>query len=166
MGGDFSFNYRTFNIYGLVMYGHDTNQLPVDITGTPIPLPITGTPPPVGFVHGIPASFTGGLVQADYLVLPWVMAIARWDVVNSGADRINGLAQNTSTPFGLPFRSTRNRFTPGVQFLIHANIKASFEYQFRPQQSVTVITNPITGLPVAIQPFRTNTAVTALEWIF
>jgi hypothetical protein len=53
-----------------------------------------------------------------------------------------------------------------VQFLIHANIKASFEYQFRPQQSVTVITNPITGLPVAIQPFRTNTAVAALEWVF
>ncbi len=166
VGGDFSFNYRTFNIYGLIMYGHDTNQLPVDITGTPVPLPVTGAPPPVGFVHGTPASFTGGFVQADYLVLPWVMTIARWDVVNSGEDRINGLSQSTSTPFGLPFRSTRNRFTPGVQFLIHANIKASFEYQFRPQQSVTIITNPITGLPVAIQPFRTNTAVTALEWVF
>jgi len=166
MGGDFSFNYRTFNIYGLFMYGHDTNQLPVDITGTPVPLPITGVIPPVGFIHGTPATFTGGFVQTDYLVLPWVMAIMRWDVVNSGEDRINGLSQNTSTPFNLPFRSTRNRFTPGVQFLIHANIKASFEYQFRPQQSVTVITNPITGLPVAIQPFRTNTAVTGLEWVF
>ena len=53
-----------------------------------------------------------------------------------------------------------------MQFLIHANIKASFEYQFRPQQSVTVITNPITGLPTAILPFSTNTAVAALEWVF
>jgi hypothetical protein len=53
-----------------------------------------------------------------------------------------------------------------VQFLIHANIKASFEYQFRPQQYVTVITNPITGLPTAVQPFRTNAAVVALEWVF
>ena len=53
-----------------------------------------------------------------------------------------------------------------MQFLIHANIKASFEYQARPQQFVTVTTNPITGLPVAIQPFRTNTAVVALEWIY
>lgn len=166
-GGDFSFNYRTFNIFGLFMYGHDTNQLPVDITGTLIPLPITSSSPlPVSFVHGTPASFSGGFVQADYLVLPWFMTIMRWDAVNSGADRINALAFNTSTPFVLGQRSTRNRFTPGVQFLIHANIKASFEYQFRPQQTVTVITNPITGLPVAVQPFRTNTAVAALEWVF
>jgi len=138
LGGDFSFNYRTFNIYGLFMYGHDTNQLPVDITGTLVPLPISGSSPlPVGFVHGAPATFAGGFVQADYLVLPWVMAIMRWDAVNSGADRINGLAQSTSTPFVLPFRSTRNRVTPGVQFLIHANVKASFEYQFRPKQFAT-----------------------------
>lgn len=166
-GGDFSFNYRTLNIFGLFMYGHDANQLPVDITGTLIPLPISAASPlPVGFVHGTPASFSGGFIQTDYLALPWLMAIMRWDAVNSTADRINGLGLNTSTPFGLPFRSTRNRFTPGVQFLIHANIKASFEYQFRPEQTVSVITNPITGLPVAIQPFRTNTAVTALEWVF
>ena len=56
--------------------------------------------------------------------------------------------------------------TPGVQFLIHANIKASFEYQVRPQQYVTVITNPITGLPEAINAFRTNTAVAGLEFVF
>jgi hypothetical protein len=166
-GADFSFNYRTFNIYGLYMYGHDNNLLPIDITSTLIPLPITSTSPaPVGFVHGVPSTFSGGFVQADYLALPWIMAIMRWDSVNSSADRINGLAFNTSTPFAVPFHTTRNRFTPGVQFLIHANIKASFEYQIRPQQFVTVVTNPITGLPVAVEPFRTNTAVVALEWVF
>jgi hypothetical protein len=166
VGGDFSFNYRTFNLFGLYMYGHDHNLLPVDITGTLVPLPITGTPAPVGFVRGSPATFSGGFLQVDYLALPWVMTIMRWDAVNSWADRINGLAENTSTPFVLPFRQTRNRFTPGVQFLIHANIKTSFEYQFRPRQFVTVITNPITGLPSAIQPFRTNTAVANLEFLF
>jgi hypothetical protein len=167
-GGDFSFNYRTFNLFGLFMYGHDTNQLPVDSTGTLVPLPLASppTPLPVGFVHGSPATFSGGFMQADYLVLPWVMAIMRWDAVRSGEDRINGLALSESSPFVLPFRSTRNRFTPGVQFLIHANIKASFEYQIRPQQFVTIITDPITGVPVAVQPFRTNTAVAALEWVF
>ncbi len=166
-GGDFSFNYRSLNIYGLFMYGHDNNQLPIDITGTLVRLPITGTSPaPVGFVHGSPATFSGGFVQADYLALPWIMAIMRWDAVNSTEDRINGLALNTATPFALPFHTTRNRFTPGVQFLIHANIKASFEYQVRPQQFVTVVTNPITGLPMAVQPFRTNTGVAALEWVF
>ena len=166
-GGDFSFNYRSLNIYGLFMYGHDNNQLPIDITGTLVPLPITSTSPaPVGFVHGSSATFSGGFVQADYLALPWVMAIMRWDAVNSTEDRINGLALNTATSFALPFHTTRNRFTPGVQFLIHANIKASFEYQVRPQQFVTVVTNPITGLPIAVQPFRTNTGVAALEWVF
>jgi hypothetical protein len=167
VGGDFSFNYRNLNIYGLLMRGHDNNLLPVDNVGTLVPLPIDPTGPvPVGFVHGSPATFTGGFMQADYLVYPWLMAIMRWDAVNSSEDRINGLALNQDTPFVLPFRSTRNRFTPGVQFLIHANIKASFEYQFRPEQFVTIVVNPITGLPTAVQPFRTNTAVVALEWVF
>lgn len=167
VGGDFSFNYRTFNIYGVWMYGHDNNRLPVDVTGTLVPLPIDPAGPvPVGFVHGTPATFTGGFMQADYLIHPWLIAIMRWDAVNSWEDRINGLALNTSTPFALPFRGTRNRFTPGVQFLIHANIKASFEYQFRPQQFVIVTNNPITGLPTAIQPFRANAGVAALEWVF
>jgi hypothetical protein len=166
-GGYFISNYRTLKVYGFYMYGHDTNQLPVDITGTLVPLPITSTSPaPVGFVHGLPAKFNGGFVQAEWLAYPWLMGIMRYDAVNSGPDRINGLAINTAAPFVVPFRSTRNRFTPGVQFLIHANIKTSFEYQFRPQQFVTVITNPITGLPMAIQQFRTNTAVAALEWVF
>jgi hypothetical protein len=166
-GGDFIFNYRNLQLYGLIMRGHDNNLLPVDNTGTLVPLPIdpTGTVP-VAFVHGTPATFTGGFMQADYFVYPWLIAVMRWDSVNSGPDRINGLALSTDSPFALPFRSTRNRITPGVQFLIHANIKASFEYQFRPQQFVTVVTNPITGLPIAINPFHTNTAVAALEWVF
>jgi len=33
IGGDFGFNYRTFNVYGLYMLGHDDNWLPVDSTG-------------------------------------------------------------------------------------------------------------------------------------
>ena len=166
-GGDFNFNYRNLNFYGVFMYGHDTNRLPIDTAGALVPLPIaTPGPVPVGFVHGTPATFAGGFMQADYMVHPWLIAIIRWDAVNSWEDRVNGLAFNTSTPFALPFNGTRNRFTPGVQFLIHANIKTSFEYQIRPQQYVTVITNPITGLPTAVQPFRSNTAVAALEWVF
>jgi hypothetical protein len=161
-GGDFSVNYRALNVYGLFMYGHDADQLPVDITGTLVPLPVAPAPAPlpVGFLHGRPATFTGGFVQADYLIHPWLMAIMRWDAVNSGEDRLNGLGT------GGAVRSTRNRITPGIQFLIHANIKASFEYQFRPEQSVTLLTNPITGLTTAILPFRTNTAVVALEWVY
>ncbi len=68
--------------------------------------------------------------------------------------------------FNAPFGSTRNRFTPAVQFLIHANIKATFEYQFRPSQSVVVATNPLTGLPMAFNPFHTNTAVIGLDFAY
>jgi hypothetical protein len=86
-----------------------------------------------------------------------MMLIMRWDAVHSSADRFNG----ASGSFPLPFAETRNRFTPGVQFLIHANIKASFEYQIRPQQSVTLGAN---GLPT--QPFRTNAVTTGLEFVY
>jgi hypothetical protein len=89
--------------------------------------------------------------------------------VNSNADRVNALATDptlTGSPFNAQFGTTRNRFTPGVQFLIHANIKASFEYQFRPSQSVTIATNPATGFPVALNPFHTNTAVVGLDFVY
>jgi len=78
------------------------------------------------------------------------MAIMRWDAVNSTSDRINGG----------PYPDTRNRFTPGAQFLIHANIKASFEFQIQPQYVVL--------LPGSSTPriFRTNSAVAALEWVY
>jgi hypothetical protein len=49
-----------------------------------------------------------------------------------------------------------------VQFLIHANIKASFEYQVRPKQ---VVYNPGTTVQL-VSPFRTNTATAALEFVY
>ncbi len=166
VGTDVSFNYRTFNLFGLWMYGRDQDLLPVDASGAVV-LNVPGATP-VSFIHGAPATFSGGFLEADYLALPWVMAIMRWDAVNSAADRLNGLALDTSipSPFFAPFHNTRNRFTPGVQFLIRANIKASFEYQIRPQQSVTVVPNPFNGLPFFARPFRTNAATAGLEWVY
>jgi hypothetical protein len=160
VGGDFNFNYRAFNIYGLYMYGRDHNLLPFDSTGALIPLPLADTFP-VGFIKSSPAKFSGGFVQADYLALPWLMATMRWDRVQSRADQINGIDGVTPTSFAAAFDSTRDRFTPGVQFLIHANIKTSFEYQFRPRQYVMLDAN---GLPVS--PFRVNTAVVGLEFVY
>jgi hypothetical protein len=105
-------------------------------------------------------------VQADYLMLPWVMAIMRWDQVKSTADRVNFIEYDPTAPpgssFFSPYSATRNRFTPGVQFLIHANIKASLEYQVRPQQ---IVYNPATGVPIT-GPFRTNALVTGLEFVY
>lgn len=166
-GGDINFNYRTFNVFGVYMYGKDQNQLPVDSTGALIPLPVGSTPAvPTGFVSSFPATFNGGFVEADYLVLPWLMLIQRWDGVNSTADRINGLMLATDTPYFGPVHSTRNRFTTGIQYLIHPNIKASFEYQYRPQQINTTSVDPLTGLQIAVNPFRVNTAVFGLEFVY
>ena len=164
VGGDFEVNlHEKFDIYGLYMYGHDNNLLPF------IPL---GAPGPTEFVHGNPATFSGGFVQADYMVYPWMMAIMRWDRVNSSSDLVNGYLTGTAaapnSPFYSPFSSVRNRFTPGVQFLIHPNIKTSFEYQIRPQQVVYNTTNlQPNGVPMLLtNPFRTNTAVVALEFVY
>ena len=165
-GGDFSFNYRTFNLFGVYMYGHDNNLLPVDANGALIPLPVgTTSAVPVGFVTSVPAKFNGGFVEADYLVLPWIMAIGRWDGVHSSADRINGLALSTGSPFFGPLRSEQTASLRN-QFLIHPNIKASFEYQFRPKQAVTVVTDPATGVQQALNPFRVNTALVGLEFVY
>jgi len=144
VGGDFSFNYRTFNLFGLLMFGHDQDLLL--------------NPAATGFVPGVPGKFNGGFLEADYLMLPWVMGIMRYDRVQSSADFLN---QAGSGNYFSPIGSTRNRVTPGVQFLIHANIKASFEYQVRPQQTVSY---DATGK--AVNPFRTNTATGALEFVY
>jgi hypothetical protein len=144
VGGDFSFNYRTFNLFGLYMYGHDKNLLLNDVF--------------TGFNSGPQVKFNGGFLEADYLALPWLMAIMRWDRVQSLADFLN---ESGSGNYFSPAGSTRDRFTPGVQFLIHANIKASFEYQYRPQQALTY-----NASGQAVNPFRTNTATAALEFVY
>ena len=164
-GGDFSFNYRKLNVYGLYMFARDNSLLPVDADGDLIVLPLEADDVPVKFVKSVPAKFSGGFVQADFLALPWVMAIMRWDGVNSSTDRINGFTLATGTPFFAPLRSTRTRFTPGVQFLIHPNIKASFEYQIRPEQSIDIATSAI-NLQTAQHPFRVNTALFGLEFVY
>lgn len=135
-GGDFSFNYRTFNLFGLYMYGHDRSQV-LNEGGT-------------GLIAAPSAHFSGGFLEADYLALPWLMTIMRYDRVQSTADFLNGGGNYFS-----PASATRNRVTPGVQFLIHANIKASFEYQIRPKQASTDVPEQ-----------RTNQAVAGLEWVY
>lgn len=156
-GADFSFNYRTFNVFGQYLYGRDRNLIPF--------IPGTFTLP-VGFIGIHPVKYSGGFLEADYLVLPWMMTILRWDNVNSHWDYLNGIGADASAPppapFLSPFHANRNRITPGIQFLIHANIKTSFEYQIRPQQIVYA-----PGTTTAItSPFRTNSAVAGLEFVY
>jgi len=129
------------------MFGHDQDLLL--------------NPAATGFTPGTAAKFNGGFLEADYLVLPWVMTILRYDRVQSSADFLNQTGAAAATNYFSPVGSTRNRVTPGVQFLIHANIKASFEYQVRPQQALTYDANG-----KAVNPLRTNTATGALEFVY
>jgi hypothetical protein len=139
----------------------------VDATGALIPLPVSGAVP-VGFVRGSPSTFSGGFVDAEWLAYPWMYVMIRYDGVNSNSDYHNALVPGgfTASPFNGAARVTRNRITPAVQFLIHANIKATAEYQFRPSQSVEFALNPITGLPMAVNSFHTNTLVLGLEFVY
>jgi hypothetical protein len=167
VGGNFTYNYHNLQINGLYMYGHDYNLLPIDSSGALIPLPVSDATP-VGFVHGSPVTFSGGFVDAEWLAYPWMYVMVRYDGVNSTSDYYNALVPGgfTGSSFNGASSVTRNRITPAVQFLIHANIKAIAEYQFRPGQSVTMAVNPINGLPMAVNSFHTNTLVLGIEFAY
>lgn len=134
VGGDFRFKYRHFELYGLGMYGHDTNLVP-NATNT-------------GFDPAPSVSFTGGFVQSEYWIYPWLIGIMRYDFVNSPVDFRGGIIPTLST--------TRNRFSPGVQMLVRANIKLGFEYQRRWEQPV----------PSPQQSFRANGFKTGIDLVF
>ena len=132
-GGDLRFKYRTFELYGLGMYGHDVNLIP-DTTGT-------------AFMATTPVTFTGGFVQANYWIYPWLMPLMRYDFVNSPTDMQNGFSRH----------NTRNRVSPGIQVLARANIKFAFEYQYRWE-------TPNPGPPP--QFFRANGFITGIDFAF
>lgn len=134
-GGDFRFKYRQFELYGVGMYGHDQNLLPNAVTG--------------GFGRTSPVTFTGGFAQAQYWIYPWAIALMRYDFVDSPTDFSNGVSRY----------DTRNRFSPGFQFLVRANIKVAFEYQHRWEKPVTLAN----GSTIF---FRPNGIVSGIDYVF
>ena len=84
--------------------------------------------PPLQASPGSPASFSGGFLEADYLPLPWLMTIMRWDAVP-----IADLIKRDQPPLApisdvrVAFHATRNHLRPGTVSSF-ANIKVSFEY--------------------------------------
>jgi hypothetical protein len=116
------------------MYGHDTNLVP-NATNT-------------GFDPGPSVSFTGGFVQSEYWLYPWLIGIMRYDFVNSPTDFRGGIVPTLST--------TRNRFSPGFQMLVRANIKVGFEYHRLWEQPV----------PDTQKPFRPNGFKTGIDLVF
>ena len=135
-GGDFRFKYRHFELYGVGMYGHDQNLQPNTVTGT-------------GFLRTSPVTFTGGFAQSQYWIYPWAMALMRYDFVDSPTDFLNGISRY----------NTRNRFSPGFQFLVRANIKVAFEYEHRWQRPVTLSN----GTTIFFHP---NGIVSGIDYVF
>ena len=133
-GGDIRFKYRTLEVYGVGMYGHDMNLIP-NATGT-------------AFVATTPVTFSGGFVQANYWIYPWLMPLMRYDFVNSPTDSQAAVSRY----------DTRNRISPGIQFLARANIKVAFEYQYRWE-------TPVPGT-TPLQYFRGNGFLTGVDFAF
>ena len=133
-GADFRFRYRQFELYGLGMYGHDENHMLLTQLGT-----VTGVIP------AAPVTFSGGFAQANYWFFPWVIGIMRYDVVNSPTDFLNGVSK----------LNTRNRFSPGIQIMLRANLKWVFEYQHSWER-------PVPG----DQFFRLNGFQTGFDYLF
>jgi hypothetical protein len=144
VGGDLRFKYRNLELYGLGMYGQDQNSMLNEAQ--------------TGFQRTTPVLFTGGFAQAQYWVHPWVIALMRYDFVRSPMDLLNGFPGSSPTVF--PAASLRNRFSPGVQFLVRANIKLAVEYQHRWQQSGTPPPAPLSDL------FRPNGFQSGIDFVF
>jgi hypothetical protein len=139
VGGDLRFKYRKLEMYGLGMFGHDDNHIV-----TP------GAPPTIA---GAPAvKFSGGFAGANYWFYPWLIGTFHYDAVNSHTDFLNGAPASQY--------HTRNRFSPGFQVLVRANIKVVGEYQYTFGQPYT---DPVTGNALF---FRPNTFQTGIDYVF
>jgi hypothetical protein len=139
VGGDLRFKYRKLEMYGLGMFGHDDNH----IVTPGAPPTIAGAPP---------VKFSGGFAGANYWFYPWLIGTFHYDAVNSHADFVNG------TP--ALEHQTRNRFSPGFQVLVRANIKVVGEYQYTFGQPYT---DPASG---NILFFRPNAFQAGIDYVF
>ncbi len=137
VGGDLRFKYRKLELLGLGMGGHDNNHIADTEAGT-----LTGTRA---------VTYTGGFVAGNYWIYPWLIATMRYDFVNSPADFANGISEHR----------TRNRFSPGFQVLVRANIKIAGEYQYHWGQPYQDPNNPANTLF-----FRPSAFVTGIDYVF
>jgi hypothetical protein len=127
--------HNRFEIYALGMHGYDKNHLVDTGAGT--------------IVNGTAVTYTGGFVAANYWLYPWLIATMRYDFVNSPTDYINGASAS----------NTRNRFSPGYQILVRANIKIVGEYQ----RFWGVPYTDASGNQVYYRP---NVFVTGIDYVF
>lgn len=139
VGGDIRFKYRKLEMYGLGMYGHDDNHL--FTAGAPSTL-----------VTAPAITFSGGFAGANYWFYPWLIGTFHYDAVNSHADFVNGTPASQY--------HTRNRFSPGFQVLVRANVKVVGEYQYTFGQPYV---DPLTS---TTKFFRPNAFQAGIDYVF
>ena len=137
-GADLRFKYRKMELFGVGLIGHDSNHI-VDTNATPATV-----------TAGPAVKYTGGFAGSNFWIHPWLIAYMRYDFVNSTPDFLNGVSQ---------YR-TRNRFSPGFQVLVRANIKVIGEYQYNWNQPYT---DPTTSNTLF---FRPNAFVSGIDYVF
>ena len=133
-GGSFLYKFRSnFELWGLMEYGHDSNKALNDAR--------------TGFLSATPVTFSGGFVEAEYWIYPWLIGLMRYDAVNSPTDHANGLSRS----------DTRNMFIPGLQIMVRPNIKLESQYSYSYQQ-------PVPG--AGGQFYRNNKFLSGIDFIF
>ena len=142
VGADIRFRYRSkFELYALFAHGNDSNHFVNTESST--------------ISNARAVTYTGGFVVANFWVYPWLIPYLRYDFVNNPSDFYNGIG-----PVGPPNEQTRNRFSPGYQILVRANIKIIGEYQYQ-YQSAYPNPNGTGNLR-----YRPNSFVTGIDYVF
>jgi hypothetical protein len=136
VGGDLRFKYRHMELYAVGLHGHDQNLILNEGE--------------TGFQRTTPVTYSGGFGGINYWIYPWMIAYMRYDFVNSPTDFLNGVSQS----------NTRNRFSPGFQILVRANIKVIGEYNYH--WGVPFV-DPATE---TTKFFRPHTFVTGIDYVF
>jgi hypothetical protein len=136
-GGDIRFKFRNkVELFGVGMVGHDDNHSVDTVAGTITP------------AHAV--TYTGGFAGSNFWIYPWLITYMRYDFVNSPTDFFNAVSQ---------YR-TRNRYSPGFQVLVRANIKVIGEYQYHWGAPYT---DPTTGVTLYYRP---HSFVSGIDYVF
>ena len=132
-GGAFNYKFRgNFSLWGLYLHAHDSNKA-VNAAST-------------GFAPITPVTYSGGFLEAEYWLYPWLIAQMRYDGVNSPTDRLNGVSRY----------DTRSMYSPALQALVRPNIKLELQYTFNYQQPV----------PGSVNFYRANQLLSGVDFVF
>jgi hypothetical protein len=132
-GGAFNYKVRSnFSVWGLFLHAHDDNKI--------------RNPAGTGFASAKPLTYSGGFLEAEYWLYPWLIAEMRVDGVNSATDRLNGVSRY----------DTRSTYSPALQIVVRPNIKLESQYSFQYEQPI----------PGSTKYYRANQLLSGVDFVF